>query len=103
MISEEDAALGISLAKQDFQSGVLNSTYRELSKGDIDFLKAMLSDTGSSKVSDIAKRLGRSSGYASTYKKRLLRAGIIEETQRSRISFAMPLFREYLKEQVDIY
>ena len=103
VISEEDAVQGISLAKQDFQSGVLNNTYRELSKGDIDFLKAMLPDTESSKVSDIAKRLGKSSGYASTYKKRLLQAGIIEETHRSQISFAMPLFRDYLQEQADIY
>ncbi|MBQ9014835.1 MAG: ATP-binding protein [Firmicutes bacterium] len=97
-IGQREAVQGIQYAEEDFRQGVLKSTYQELSDGDIRFLEAMLQDPEVSILSDISGRLGRSTGYASTYKKRLLQAGIIEETARSRFRFCLPGFRDYLKE-----
>ena len=96
-IVDGDAELGIRYAKEDFVRGVLNSTYRELSKGDKRFLLAMLEDKDGSVLTDIAKRIGKTPGYASTYKKRLLQAGVIEEQPGNRLVYALPMFREYLE------
>ena len=101
IISPEDAEYGIKTASDDFRTGVLTSTYRELSQGDVRFLRAMLQDEYSSSVSDIASRMGKTPGYLSTYKKRLMQAGVVEETERSRLVFSIPMFRDFVSEQRD--
>ena len=97
-ISLSHAERGIALAQEDFRFGVLNSTFRELSPGDRKFLYAMLEDKEFSTLSSIAKRLGKTTGYASTYKTRLLQAGVIEEQPGNTFAIAIPSFREYLLE-----
>ena len=99
VISGIHAERGISMAVQDFKNGVLRSTYRELSKGDRQFLLAMLQDPEYSRLADVARRIGKKTGYASTYKSRLLKAGVIEEGTGQTFSIAIPFFREYLREQ----
>ncbi|MDN0069557.1 winged helix-turn-helix domain-containing protein [Collinsella ihumii] len=76
---------------------MLDATYRELSEDDLRFLTAMLEDEGASRVSDIAHRLGVSSGYAAQYKRRLLEQGVIGERGRGIVDFDIPFFREYLE------
>ena len=98
LITASDADMGIQYARADFRKGVLSSTYRDLSDGDVRFLTAMLADKEYSSITDIAARIGKTPGYASTYKKRLLQAGVIEEVQRSKVSFAIPMFRGYLED-----
>lgn len=92
----ENALEGIRYAEEDFNNGVLKSTCNELSEGDMKILFAMLDDKESSSMTDLSGRLNKSAGYVYTYKKRLLQAGVVEETHRSRITFAIPLLREYL-------
>ena len=101
-ISAEDARAGAALAGTELRTYILESTYRELSDGDVVFLEAMLRDEKDSLLKDISKRLGKSSGYVGTYKERLCRAGIIGETDRNRIGFELPGFRDYLKERLNI-
>ena len=96
VITEAFAAKGIDLARVDFQNGVLDSTWRELSKGDRAFLAAMLSDSRYSTLTDIAKRMGKTTGYASTYKSRLLLAGVIEEQPGETFAYAIPALRDYI-------
>lgn len=91
--------LGITAAEAEFRNGVLNSTLRELSKNDIAFLKAMLADDNRSRISDVAERMNKTPGYVSTYKTRMLKAGIIEEEANGMFSFAIPAFRAYLQEE----
>ena len=93
---------GIEIAREKFKTGVLESTYRNLSDGDIAFLFAMLEDPESSLQKNIAARLKKTSAYVSTYKKRLLQEGIIEESAGRRITIILPFFREYLQEQKDL-
>lgn len=89
---------GILLADEEFQKGVLRSTLRELSKQDVAFLKAMLPDEEDSRLTDIAERMGKTTGYASTYKNRVLKAGVIEEHANGTVAFAIPAFRRFLSE-----
>ena len=100
-ISKADVRNGIEYAKREFRIGVLDHTYLELSDMDREFLFAMLKDERYSNLTDISERLGKTTGYCSTYKKRLLQSGIIEEKCGKKFEFAIPLFREYLMEQID--
>lgn len=95
-ITEDDVAQGVRMARKEFKRQILDSTYNELSNGDIDFLCAMLLDENDSALSDLSQRLNKPSGYVSTYKRRLLESGVIEETLRKRLRFNLPGFREYL-------
>ena len=81
-------------------SASLETTYRELSDKDIEFLLAMLPDSGPSRTSEIAKRMGVASNYASQYKRRLLEDGVIGERGRGLVGFDIPAFREFLSEKV---
>lgn len=56
----------------------------------------MLPDSGPSRVSEIAKRMGV---YASQYKRRLLEDGVIGERGRGLVGFDIPAFREFLNEK----
>lgn len=95
-VEREHIETGVRLAKSDFRRQILDATYSELSENDIDFLKAMLIDEEKSIAADIASRLGKPSGHVSTYKKRLLEAGVIEEGIRGSLHFSLPGFRDYL-------
>ena len=55
----------------------------------------MLPDSGPSRVSEIAKRMGD----ASQYKRRLLEDGVIGERGRGLVGFDIPAFREFLSEK----
>lgn len=88
---------GIALAQEELEHRVFDATRDELSKGDLAFLRAMAQDEGPVERGVITKRLGRGSSYISTYKKRLLEAGVIEEPERGVFTFALPGFREYIK------
>ena len=98
VISENDVERGIELARSDMEQRVLAPTYRELSEQDVQFLEAMLPDSGDvSSISNVAKRMGVSSNYASKYRARLIEQGLIGERGRGRIGFDMPFFREYVE------
>ncbi|WP_255467150.1 ATP-binding protein [Raoultibacter phocaeensis] len=100
-ITQEDAAKGIRLASREMKSRIIETTYRELSNGDLRFLKAMLPDEKESRLSDIAQRMGKKSNYASQYKRRLLEEGVIGERARGVVGFDIPGFREYLTGESD--
>ena len=80
---------------------MLESTYRDLSDGDVAFLKAMLPDDGQSLMKDVATRMGKSRSYASAYRERLLRQGVIGEPDRNAVGFEPPGFREYFAERIE--
>lgn len=95
-ISRADAQRGSEAAKEDFRVGVLERTWREMSKGDRTFAVAMLPDDGDSTLTEVAKRMGRGTNYASTYKKRLMNQGVIGERAGDTFDFDIPLMRDYL-------
>lgn len=97
-ILPEHATTGIRRANQELTQGVLATTYRELSAGDRRFLAAMVADDGPSRGADIARRLGKGTNYVSTYKRRLLKQGIIEELPDRTFEICIPFFDEYVRE-----
>lgn len=91
---------GVRLAQEELEERIFDATITELSRGDRMFLQAMTVDKELTHRSDLTQRLGKSSGYISTYKKRLLEAGVIEEPEPGVFRFALPGFRDYLLQKV---
>lgn len=97
VIGVESIRRGIRLAQEELEHRVFDATLAELSKGDIAFLQAMVPDEKETDRAVLAERLERSSSYISTYKKRLLEAGVIEERRPGVFAFALPGFGEYIR------
>lgn len=96
VITAEDVRQGVLIAQEELEARVFDATYSELSKGDRTFLGAMSPDGTPTSRADIAARLGKGSSYVSTYKKRLLETGVIEEVEAGVFKFALPGFGDYL-------
>ena len=60
----------------------------------------MLPDSGPSRISEIAKRMGVASNYASQYNRCPLVDGAIGGRGRGLVGFDIPAFREFLSEKV---
>ena len=95
----EDVDAGLESANEDLENMILRSTLKDLSKMDTLFIMAMLDDTGNSQVSDIARRMGVSNNYAARYRTRLIREGIIMQTRRGEVAFAIPMMKDLLLKQ----
>ena len=78
-------------------AGLLDATYREMSSGDRAFALAMCGQNGGRTISEIAQRMGKGTNYASTYKRRLMKQGVISERPDGKIEFEVPFFEEYLQ------
>ena len=101
VISEEDVSEGIREAHVDLDNAVCIPELHGLSKNDKAYLKAMAISDGPSETSEVAERMGRSAKYAATYRKRLLDAYVIRQTDRGEVDFAVPFLREYLRERAE--
>ena len=91
-----DVVTGIESAGEYMDRMILDTTVKDLSEKDMDFLLAMLPDHEYSKISDIINRLGVSASSASQYRLRLIKQGVIEEFGRGKVRFTLPLLREYI-------
>ena len=91
-----DVINGIESSEEHMETMILDTTVRELSEKDLEFLIAMLPDRDESKIANITKRLGCMPNTAGQYRLRLIKQGVIEEYGRGRVRFAMPLLKEYL-------
>lgn len=100
VISAEAAERGIEDAREDFRSHILEPTFRELSEVYVRFIEAMLADDRESRISDVAKRMGVESRYASKYRSRLLAEGVIEQVARGVVRFALPEFKAFVQEEL---
>ena len=101
-VNDECLQHSIDVAEKDFQNDVCGTTIAALSGRDVEFLQAMVKDAQTSKLSDIAQRLGVSSDYAQKYRKRLINAGIIQPANRGFVKFSVPLLKDYLKNEMEL-
>ena len=99
VIDQKAVENGVEIAKEELAARVYDATYAELSKGDLEFLKAMNPGDRTTTRAEIMKRTGRTGNWASTYRRRLLEAGILLEKRQGIYAFALPGFEEYLKSQ----
>lgn len=91
----------IHLSEIDFENDVCKTTINALSEKDVEFLDAMAPDTGASRMSDIAERMGVTPDYAQKYRRRLIDAGVIGQERRGYVEFAVPYLKEFLRRETD--
>lgn len=96
-ITKEDALLGVRAAEEDFKTSILDRTWSEMSQGDRNFALAMLHDEQASSLTSVARRIGKGTNYASTYKRRLMKQGVIGSRPGNTFDFDIPLMRDYLR------
>ena len=86
----------LASAMSDFENDVCETTLAALSDKDVEFLTAMAQDEGTSRVSDVAERMGVTVDYAQKYRRRLIDAGVIEAARRGFVRFAVPYLKRHL-------
>lgn len=97
-VTDETLKKGLDAARRRLGSTVLATSLADLSDVDKTFLLKMSLDNGSSRVTEIAERMGRERGYVNVYRKRLIDAGVIRPVGRGHVEFAVPHLGEYLRE-----
>jgi hypothetical protein len=85
-------------ARKEMARAIHQPVISSLSGKDVDYLRAMAKDEGPSQSADVAARMQVNPSYASSYRKRLLEAGVIMSPTRGAVDFAVPLLRDYLKD-----
>lgn len=95
-VSVADVEQGARLAQEELESRVFGSTVEGLSPGDLAFIRAM-NPEGRTTRQELKERLQKSSGTISTYKKRLIEAGVIEEPLQGHFEFALSGFGRYVE------
>lgn len=95
VVTADDVRAAVEIARQELESRVYEATYYELTEADRAFLRAMLEDKRSTRQAELSKRLGKSTGHVSRYKKRMLKQGIICERSKGQLEFCLPGFREF--------
>jgi hypothetical protein len=97
--TEDNVTVAIEAARARIGAQVYESALRDISVTDRELLFAMIEDEGRpSKMADIASRMNRSANFVSQYRIRLLGTDLIREHGHGYVTFAMPYFLEYLKE-----
>lgn len=97
-VTDQALAVGVDKARRRMGATVLQSAYSALSDVDQSYLLAMAEDEGPSSTAKVAERLGVTTVYGGQYRLRLLAAGVIEATSRGYVDFAVPTFREFLRQ-----
>lgn len=98
VVSDDTLIGGIRKAHRKMGATVVQSAYKSLSDIDQSYLLAMAQDDGPSSTAEIARRLGVTQVYGGQYRLRLLAAGVIEATGHGYVDFAVPTFREFLRD-----
>ncbi len=100
VISSVDAEKGIGEAMEEFKEAVLETAIAGLPRTAVEFALAM-SEAPARVVStsDIAARLGKSTGYLSPYRRQLIARQIIEQTAPGYVTFSIPFMGEFLAER----
>ncbi len=96
VITEKQADFGIDRAVRRVGRLVHEPALGGLSDVDRAFLAAMATDSGPSRIADIAQRMGVNTTYAGQYRIRLMSAELITSAGHGLVRFELPYMREYL-------
>ena len=96
-IESGDVEAGVPVARRRAERLILEPVWKDLSKVDRRFLRAMAEDDGVSRPSDIAERLGKGTDYARVYRNRLRKAGMVIASARGEVDFAQTFARDWVR------
>lgn len=97
-LTPEDLEVALRTAHRRNARAVIDTALAATTPKDRDFLRAMSEDDGPSTTADIGQRLGDHKNTVSNYRARLIDAGLIQQTGRGRVDFAIPGLREHMRD-----
>lgn len=92
-----DYRSAIPAFRQQLDEYVYDKIWSELSKKDKEILFA-LSNSEDGRVTDIRDTLGMKTNEFGTYRNRLVKKGVINGDEYGYITFSLPMFKEYVKD-----
>ena len=98
-LNGKDKSKTLTSFKQYLQEYVYNKIWSEMSHRDRQLAKAIAS-VKSGTVSDICSFLGVENRELAPYRERLIRKGIVNGSDRGYLRFTLPLFEEFVEEQI---
>lgn len=99
VISLADAHVGVDQAVTRLGRLVHEPALKDISATSRAFVAAMAVDDGTSRVADVAGRLGIDGNNANQYRRRLIAAELIEPAGHGLVRFTLPHLRDYLRGQ----
>lgn len=96
-ITLSDANAAHERAVRAIERRVISKMFLDLSSKDQEFLQAMSLDDGSSRVSDIERRMNVSKQYVQVYKQRLIDSGYVQSAGHGRVEFSLPYLGDYVR------
>lgn len=100
-VDEQMAAEGIRDAITAFGDSVLEPALSGLTKPAVHYLFAMTEDKSASSTAEVARRMGKGTAYANTYRRILIERQVIEATAPGYVGFSIPFMRDYLIDHRD--
>lgn len=97
-ITQDHVTAGVAAAQARLGALVHEPALTDRSAVDRTFLVMMARDDTPSRLSDIAARMSKNTQYASVYRDRLMKAGMIRPAGHGLVTFEAPYLREYLRE-----
>lgn len=82
---------GIELAREELSRGLYRSRWGRATAQGKEFMRAMAQDEGPSKISEIARRMGKGDPSSlSVLRDRLIKDGLIYSPERGLVAFTVP-------------
>lgn len=100
-INVEDVRRGTAAAVRQYGQSMIETALAGLTKPALDYLLAMTEDNTASSTAAVARRMGKPTASANTYRRMLISRQVIEATAPGYVAFSMPFMREYLVKHED--
>lgn len=101
-ISEQDAGAGVQLARKSFDSMVVAPALKYLPQKQLEYLLGMAACEGvPAQTGEVAEHMGLKASATSSYRKRLIDAGLIEFAGYGKVDFTIPYMRDYLRKHAE--
>jgi len=95
VITQAVLSAALETSRLQLVENVFKTSMKDLSQGDITFLKAMADDDVESSSKAIRERLKKSNSYFQQYRLRLLESGLIYQVRRGLYAYTLPYLGEY--------
>ena len=99
-ITSDTVELAVNAARQALADTVFAPCLAPLSTRDKEFVRAMAVDSGTSSISEVARRLSVSPGSAQQTRARLIGHGLVASAGMGELEFTVPYLAEYLRDEL---
>jgi hypothetical protein len=101
-MSLDDATIGVAEGQRQLDSGFYSSRWERATPAERELLRVMAVDDGvSSRVGDLAERLGRRTASLGPARARLIAKGIVYSPEHGKLSYTVPGMADFVRRTLD--